>query len=417
MINPAEIVTIAALLEQLLPAALVPLFDASFIRSDILYDEFVYRLAVQVVRAVGLEAAACEPGTSEEIARNAGLDTERALALDSILRRLAARHVLEEGGTDDANRRFCVRAPLPTLDPGPIRDEQYRHDSSCLPSYALAETVAQDYPAFLRGEVAGERILFSPAQFRLWFDYFSNDNTLYAVNNRAGAIAVEEWMPRGVGSILELGGGLASATTALLERLEQAGRLGDIREYRFTELVPAFLRRGQHTLQTRFSAASFLMFGQLDMNRRFEEQGVARGSVSVVYAVNTLHVAHNLGFTLGEIFRALEPGGRLITSECVRPWPGQAIYAEFVFNLMETFRSPVLHPVYRPNGGFLTPEQWTTAMQAAGFADVRLLPDIARLRDRIPAFCVAAIGATRPFRGPQRSGIGVRHRRIAAERL
>ena len=100
-----------------------------------------------------------------------------------------------------------------------------------------------------------------------------------------------------------------------------------------------------------------------------------------MYAVNTLHVAHDLAFTLDEMRRALEPGGQLIVSECVRPRAADTLYPEFVFNLLETFRSPHLHPAYRPNGGFLTPEQWTDALEAAGFRDVRLLPDITRIRD------------------------------------
>jgi hypothetical protein len=35
-------------------------------------------------------------------------------------------------------------------------------------------------------------------------------------------------------------------------------------------------------------------------------------------------------------------------------------------------------------------------METAGFVDVRILPDIDRIRDCFPAFCVGAIGATRP---------------------
>jgi SAM-dependent methyltransferase len=238
--------------------------------------------------------------------------------------------------------------------------------------------------------------LFSPARFTLWFEYFSNDNRLYAVNNGVGAIAVTEWLPRGDHAVLELGGGLGSGTTALLERLDAGQRLGEIRQYRFTELVPAFMRRGQRALESRFGGASPLTFGQLDMNRAFDDQGIAGGSVSLVYAVNTVHVAHDLDFTLAQVFRALEPGGRLILSECVRPYAGQPIHVEFIFNLMETFRSPRLHPVHRPNGGFLTPEEWTAAIEAAGFVDVRFLPDIARVRESLPEFCVAAIGAVRP---------------------
>jgi SAM-dependent methyltransferase len=118
--------------------------------------------------------------------------------------------------------------------------------------------------------------------------------------------------------------------------------------------------------------------------------------MSLVYAVNTLHVAHDLAFTLGEVRRALAPGGRLIVGECVRPRAGQTVYAELVFNLMETFRAPLLHPEYRPNGGFLTPEQWTAAFGAAGFRGLRLLPDVAALRDQVSGFSVAAVGGVRP---------------------
>ena len=107
-------------------------------------------------------------------------------------------------------------------------------------------------------------------------------------------------------------------------------------------------------------------------------------------------MARDLGFTLAEVLRALEPGGRLVVSECVLPGPRQPIYAEFVFNLAETFRSPRLHPLYRPRGGFLTPEQWQAAMEAAGFVEIRFLPDIVRVHKHVPDFLVAAIAATRP---------------------
>jgi hypothetical protein len=83
-----------------------------------------------------------------------------------------------------------------------------------MPSYVLAETVAQDYPAFLRGDVVGEEVLFSPGRLRLWVDYFSNQNGLYAVNNRIGAAAVEQWLPLGGAVVVELGGGLGSGAIA-----------------------------------------------------------------------------------------------------------------------------------------------------------------------------------------------------------
>jgi SAM-dependent methyltransferase len=395
-IGQAEALAAAALCRRLLPPGLLPFFDVGFIRSHLLYDEFVYRLVLQVVRETGLEEALREPGSAQEIMARAALTAGQALVpVDWMLRFLAARGLLEELA-GEATGRYRSSVPFPALDPVPVREEQRRYEPSWMPAYVLAETVAGEYPAFLRGEAAGEEVLFSARRFRLWIDYFSNANGLYAVNNRVGAVAVEQWLPRAGGVVLELGGGLGSGALALLERLEAAGRLGAIAGYHFTEFVPAFLRRGEQALRARYPALPPFTFGPLDMNRSFVEQGVAPGSVSVVYAVNTLHVAHDLEFTLGEVRRALEPGGRLVVSECVRPRPRQPIEAEFVFNLTETFRSPRLHPRYRPSGGFLTPEQWQGAMEAAGFGEIRFLPDIPRIRDQVPKFVVAAIGATRP---------------------
>src|SRR6266542_3907662 len=271
-IGHADALAAAAWLRSVLPHELRRFFDASFIRSHLLYEEFVYRLVLRVVRDTGLDAMMREPGSAREIATRARLESGQALVpLDWMLRYLAARGSLEELAGEGCCR-YRSGGPLPALDPALVRE----------------------YPAFLRGEVVGEEVLFSARRLRLWIDYFSNDNGLYAVNNRVGAAAVERWLPRAGGVLLELGGGLGSGALALLERLETAGRLGALAEYRFTEFVPAFLRRGEQTLRARHPALTCFTFGLLDMNRAFVEQGVAPGTVSVVFAVNTLHVAHDL---------------------------------------------------------------------------------------------------------------------------
>jgi len=386
---------IAGIVASRLPRPLVPVFDARFARSSALYDEFVYRLTLGVFCDTGLAKAAGAWGTTDELVRRAGLDPGRAaVPVSWMLRHLSARGVVAREDTGDGPR-FRAEGVC-TLDAASIAAEQRQHDPAGLPSYVLAEVAAREYPAFLHGGPTGEQILFAPTRLPLWTSYFSNDHLLYAVNNHVGAVAVETWMPARPATILELGGGLASGAAALLERVSRSGRRADVETYRFTELAPAFLRRGQRFLEERFPDGPSLTFAPLDMNRSFMEQDVAPESVSIVYAVNTLHVATDLAFTLGEVYRSLEPGGQLILSECVRPWPADTLYPEFVFNLLETFRSPRLHPDYRPNGGFLTPEQWTGALQAAGFRDVRLLPDIRDIREQFPGFYVAAIGATRP---------------------
>lgn len=394
---PDEAAETAQALARELPPSLAAAFGPSFIRSCGLYDEFIDRLALRVFRASGLETAAREPGRPEELAARARLEPQRALpSIAWMLRRLAGRGIVEPGAAGESPPRFRLCGALPDLDPAPVHELQRGVDPSWLPSYTLAETVSHDYAQFLRGERTGEEILFSPTRLRLWADFFSNANSHYAVTNVVGAVAVQEWWAPGPTTILELGGGLGSAATALLQRLRPAAPWEDVVEYRFTEFVPAFLRRGQQALQGRFPDASPLRFAPLDMNLRFAEQGVAPGSLSLVYAVNTLHVARDLDFTLGEIFDALAPGGQLVISECVRHSATQTIAVEFIFNLMQTFHAPLLNATYRPHGGFLTPAQWGAAMEAARFRDVRVLPDFGRVAARFPEFCVAAIGATRP---------------------
>lgn len=76
--------------------------------------------------------------------------------------------------------------------------------------------------------------------------------------------------------------------------------------------------------------------------------------------------------------------------------PGQALNAEFIFNLMATFRSRRPDTPGQPPAGFLLPEEWTRVLAAAGFGNIRFLPDVTTFSTRFPRFHVAAIGAQRP---------------------
>jgi SAM-dependent methyltransferase len=380
-------------LDRLLAPELRAIFDDHFVRSCGLFEEYVRRLAIGVVRSTGLEEAAREPGTAADLAARAGLDPARsAVPAAWLLSTLAAGGHATRAGAD----RFVLRAPLPDPDPGAVANEQEAHDPACLPSYRLAFRAAALYPDVLRGRVSGEEALFAPDQIGAWIDYFSNNNPLYAVSNRIGALAAERALPRaaGAGKVLEIGGGLGSATAAFFERLAATGRTAAVGSYRFTEVAPSFLRRGQRGLAARLPQAPITP-GRLDMDRPFAEAAVEPGSLTLVYGVNTLHVARDLEFTFAEIRRALAPGGALVLSECVRPFSDRPIYVEFIFNLLESFRAPRLVDPWRPHGGFLSPGQWTAGLRACGFRDVAVEPDIERLRDDVPACVIAAISAAR----------------------
>jgi SAM-dependent methyltransferase len=278
------------------------------------------------------------------------------------------------------------------LDPNEILVRQEQHDPRCLPSYHIAALAAAQYPAVLSGQITGEQALFGAEGISFWVKYFSNANPLYALNNAIGAIAAARVIEQQGGAILELGGGLGSGAEALLERLERARLLDQVSVYRFTEVSSLFLKRAERGIKGRDFACP-LQFASIDIDRPFEQWNVPPKSCRLVYGVNVLHVAHDIAASLGAIKQALEPSGTLVIAECVRPFDGQPLYLELVFGLLGSFRDALLHPAWRPNGGFLTPEQWSAALHANGFVDIEIYPDIPAIRDAYPAFVTAAITA------------------------
>lgn len=374
----------------LLPSEILPLFDDAFVRSCDLIEEYVARLALSVCRTTGIAQACADEASVDDAIARAGLTPATArIPIAWLLRILVSR-----GWAENRDGRYRIRQPLPVLDAAEIADTQATHDASCLPSYRIAALAAECYPAVLRGDTPGEEALFASERIGAWVEYFSNENPLYAIANTIGAIAAERALPGHGGPILELGGGLGSGAEALLARLEARGRAARVASYHFTDIVPAFLRRAKKTLLARFPERSITL-GVLDIDRPFAAGGVAPGAYAMVYGVNVLHVARDLSATLAELRGALRPDGMLVMSECVRPFPNMPLYVEFVFNLLQSFRAPVLVPGWRPNGGFLTPEQWIAALGANGFAEAALYPDVAAIRDAYPQFVVAAVVARR----------------------
>ena len=377
----------------LFPPELLPLFGDAFVLSCDHLEEYVARLTLAVFRSTGLEAVfrTNADATLEQALAQAGLAAWVArVPVAWILAMLAQRGWLESRVEANGEIRHRLEQPLPELDPDEILQRQQAHDSRYMPSFAITALAAEYYPAILRGQMTGEQAMFSAEGISAWVKYFSNDNPLYAVSNALGAIAAEQALPEGPVSILEIGGGLGSGTEALLDRIK--ARAKPIVAYHFTEISALFLKRAQRSLLARWPDCP-LSFAPLNIDRPFAEGGVAPGTYSLVYGVNVLHVARDLAATLRELRVALKVGGVMVMSECVRPLADTPLHMEFVFNLLAAFRDPLLVPTWRPNGGFLTPEQWASALAANGFEGIRIYPDIAAIRGAYPSFVAAAIVA------------------------
>jgi SAM-dependent methyltransferase len=250
--------------------------------------------------------------------------------------------------------------------------------------------LVEEAPAFFAGTKSGEEILLAPNRLPLWIRYFSNENVLYAINNALGAEILSRSVPPGA-AVLEVGGGCGSAAEAALRRLG-AG----LARYRFTEVVPAFARRGERAARAAAARATLVEAGRLDMTSPWEAQGVEPGSFDAVYSVNCFHVASDLGFVLAEARAALKPGGTVVVSECIRPTvSGRPTHVEFVFDFLESFTKVKTDPLLRPTHGFLTPDAWRRSFVAAGFPVVEVVPDVDHLARHYPDFFVGTVVARR----------------------
>jgi SAM-dependent methyltransferase len=388
---------VETLLSRIPDPAIRALFTPEFVLCAEHFDRFTVDWVLRLVHDLGIEEPLARGLSAGELVRSRGFAPRAEIPLRWFLRKLAAAGYLDEssGGSDAVYRS---RGPLPAGDPDRAEARARAIDPGAMPAFAVVRAMVEHVPEFLRGEKTGEEILFSPARLPLWFDYFSNDNLLYQINNRLGAEAVARALPARAATVVELGGGSGSAALALGERLARDAALSRIERYHFTEVVPTFLRRAERTLRARFPTLP-LAFARVDMDRDLGEQGIAAGSADVVYAVNTVHIARDLGATLRQIRGALRPGGAAVFSECVRPFPGQPIYVEFVFNFLENFTGVATDPRTRPNHGFLTPANWRDALADAGFERPEILPDVESLARHYDAFFVAAVTGWKPKGG------------------
>jgi SAM-dependent methyltransferase len=394
-----------SLLARIPDPAIRALFSREFILCAEHFDRFTIDSVLRLVHALDWTPDLSGGASARQILERHGYAPRAAIPVRWFLHKLADSGYLSVSGGESRNdsermsrddRTYTARGPLPPGDPDRAEAHARALDPGSRPAFAVVRAMVEHVPEFLRGERTGEEILFAPTRLPLWFDYFSNDNLLYQINNRLGAEAVARTLPAArPATILEIGGGSGSAALAVGERLARDGALARIGLYRFTEVVPTFLRRAERSLRARFPGWP-LEFSRLDMDKDFAEQGVPPEAADVVYAVNTVHIARDLQATLARIRGALRPGGRAVFSECVRPFPEQPIYVEFVFNFLENFTGVVTDARTRPNHGFLTPANWRDALRAAGFEAPEILPDVEELARHYDAFFVAAVSARKP---------------------
>ena len=376
--------TIPSRLDELMPDIPGSVFNSAFRLACERLDGFVGALSVELAAELGLGTGEVPP--VESLADQRGWKNEGALSLRWLLETLELYGEAERRGDG-----WRLRGGTP-----PASSAQLRAEAECAlpatrPAYEVFTLSANALPGILKGQLRGEDALFGPAAMGLWFDYFSNANPHYAPNNQVTALAVERAVGPGA-RVLEVGGGGGSAALALLDALAKEHKAPS--NYVFTELQPAFLRRGVRAIQQVLPGGCDLRSFRYDIDVDPAAQGVEAGQFDAVFGVNTLHLAREVIGTLQRLRALLRPGGVLVVGELLRPTPTAAVHLELPFTLLTTYCQAPLEEGIRVRPGFMSVSGWRRALEAAGFTKISILPaEIERCSEIYPGFYCGAITA------------------------
>jgi len=366
------------------------IFSERLYQSMELMERYSIELAVDLLGRLNLVEQLRAWRSADELCGVLGFQPRFRLALQWILARLLESGCLQMRD-DGANRSYRLRNTPAKPDLAYLRALGLNIDPANAATLDLLDYAASAYPSVATDRQGGDHNLFGPQGVPLWLNYFHNDNLTYAVNNWVGAAAaVDRLSSRPTPRILEIGAGTGSATEILLRLLSERGLLPRLERYVITEPNAYFRRCNQRKLTTQYPNLP-LEWSAVDLDLQWSAQGIGSGEFDLVYAVNVMHIAKNLLFSLNEARSALAANGWLVIGECVRPYDNQPMYPELMFQILDSFTNVETDGEIRPNPGFLTAEQWRRAFLKAGFARTEIAPDIERIREIYPHFLTGAI--------------------------
>jgi SAM-dependent methyltransferase len=366
------------------------IFSERLYQSMELIERYSIELAVELLGQLKLTEQLDAWRSADELCELLRFQPRFTLALRWILARLVETGCVEMQ-SDSGTCSYRLRKTPWQPDTKRLRALALNIDTANAATLDLLDHAASLYASVATGEKSGDQNLLGPQGVPLWLNYFHNDNLTYAVNNWVGAAAAADRLSsRPTLRILEIGAGTGSATEILLTLLSERGLLPRLERYVVTEPNAYFRRCNQRKLAAQHPNLP-LEWTTLDLDLSWNDQGIASGEFDLVYAVNVMHIAKNLLFSLNEARSALAADGWLVVGECVRPYENQPIYPELMFQILDSFTNVETDPEIRPNPGFLTADQWRRAFSRAGFTRTEVAPDIERIREIYPHFFTGAI--------------------------
>lgn len=320
-------------------------------------DLLCLHLCFRAAHECGLLPARPEPLAA--IAARRGVAAEATYLLEAILALLA-----EEGYAVRTEEGWAARRPCPPDGSVALQRQARAAYPQALATFDLIERCHEAAPAVLAGALPGLAAIFPRGDLSLWERVYDADRVMSLYADLIPPALDAVLPPRA--RVLEVGAGVGAVARRCLPLLRER----DTEEYWFTDIGKVFVQRAR----SRYGHEPCLRFAPLDLDRPLAQQGVVTESFDVVTAVNVLHVARDLPFTLRELLAALKAPGWLVLAEGSPPDRSHRWWLDLVFAFLRGWWDVSLDACLRPRAGFLLPAEWERALLACGYARVHLLP-------------------------------------------
>ncbi|REE95068.1 methyltransferase [Thermomonospora umbrina] len=219
-------------------------------------------------------------------------------------------------------------------------------------------------PELLRDEVPLQALLFDGDDTGAADGAYRENTVNRYLNAGVGEVlrraAAERQRPL---RVLEMGAGVGGTTVDALRALD-----GHEIDYLYTDVSRYFLSLGRE----RFADRPGVRFGLFDIN---QDPDLEPGSRDVLLSANVLHNARHVGKTIARLGGLLAPGGLFVFVETCREMP--AILASMQFLMSPKAGGERLDPADRraaEDRVFLTREEWSAELRAAGLRPLFTLP-------------------------------------------
>ncbi|WLH49042.1 class I SAM-dependent methyltransferase [Pseudomonas beijingensis] len=223
----------------------------------------------------------------------------------------------------------------------------------------LHSQVIECLPDLLRDQLALTPLLLQSGDPVAVLGAYQHNRFTAAINQALAARASEVRAHGDVLRVLELGGGAACTTHAVLATLQAHEK-----DYRFTDISTLFTGAAQR----QFRLEPGMHFALLDLDRGFAEQGIEARSQDLVIAGNVLHNARDLPQSLGQIRACLRDGGSLLFSESIAENPAMLTFMHLLLS------PPADAPLRDTDEAFIPPDAWRQVLQAQGFQLLEVWP-------------------------------------------